>query len=272
MPGVNVRTFAAIRGCWLQSETEPKRRGVMASTRGNGKGRRRTAPATASRTATVLRRSSPRGGVLVVAGDDHGCVSSSMPHQSDVAFMAWFMPTLNPASVAEYLSFGEWGYALSRFSGMWVGFKAVSETVESGQSVDILPDRRFVLPDFAMPPGGLHYRWPDLPGPQIEERMETKKHAVWAFAEANPIDCALYGIRDARYGFVSTGKGHLDLMEALRLLGLDEAECRRLGIDIYKIGMVWPLAKRGALDFVRGKQEVLVVEEKRGIIESQLKE
>ena len=167
--------------------------------------------------------SSPRGGVLVVAGDDHGCVSSSMPHQSDVAFMAWFMPTLNPASVAEYLSFGEYGYALSRFSGMWVGFKAISETVESGQSVELPPDRRFTLPDFAMPPGGLHYRWPDLPGPQIEERMEAKKHAAWAFAEANPIDRAIYGIPDARYGFVTTGKGHLDLMEALRLLGLDEA-------------------------------------------------
>ena len=112
--------------------------------------------------------------------------------------------------------------------------------------MELPPDRRFTLPDFAMPPGGLHYRWPDLPGPQIEERMEAKKHAVWAFAEANPIDRAIYGIADARYGFVSTGKGHLDLMEALRLLGLDEAACRRLGIDIYKVGMVWPLAKRDA--------------------------
>jgi len=216
--------------------------------------------------------SSPRGGVLVVAGDDHGCVSSSMPHQSDVAFMAWFMPTLNPADLGEYLSFGAYGYALSRFSGMWVGFKAISETVESGRSVEIPPDRRFVLPEFAAPPGGLHYRWPDLPGPQIEERMEAKKHAVWAFAAANPIDRAIYALPDARYGFVTTGKGHLDLMEALRLLGLDEAACRRLGIDVYKVGMVWPLAWRGALDFVREKAEVLVVEEKRAIIESQLKE
>jgi indolepyruvate ferredoxin oxidoreductase len=216
--------------------------------------------------------SSPRGGVLVVAGDDHGCVSSSMPHQSDVAFMAWFMPTLNPAEVGEYLSFGAYGFALSRFSGMWVGFKAISETVESGRSVELPPDRRFVLPEFAVPAGGLHYRWPDLPGPQIEERMEAKKHAVWAFAAANPIDRAVYGLPDARYGFVTTGKGHLDLMEALRLLGLDEAACRRLGIDVYKVGMVWPLAWRGALDFVRDKEEVLVVEEKRAIIESQLKE
>jgi indolepyruvate ferredoxin oxidoreductase len=102
--------------------------------------------------------------------------------------------------------------------------------------------------------------------------MEAKKNATWAFAEANPIDRALYGIPGARYGFVTTGKGHLDLMEALRLLGLDERACRRLGIDIYKVGMVWPLAWRPALAFVRDKEEVLVVEEKRGIIESQLKE
>jgi indolepyruvate ferredoxin oxidoreductase len=271
LPAVNEDLAAtAVLGS-QQVETSPNAEvdGVFAMWYGKGPGVDRAGDALKHGNAYG---SSPRGGVLVVAGDDHGCVSSSMPHQSDVAFMAWFMPTLNPANVAEYLSFGEWGYALSRFSGMWVGFKAVSETVESGQSVEILPDRRFVIPEFRMPPGGLHYRWPDLPGPQIEERMEAKKHAAWAFADANPIDRALYGVRDARYGFVSTGKGHLDLMEALRLLGLDEAECRRLGIDVYKVGMVWPLAKRGALDFVRGKQEVLVVEEKRGIVESQLKE
>ena len=216
--------------------------------------------------------SSPHGGVLVVAGDDHGCVSSSMPHQSDVAFMAWFMPTLNPASVAEYLEFAEYGYALSRYSGMWVGFKAISETVEGASSFLLKPDRVFAKPDFQVPASGLHYRWPDLPGPQIEERMEAKKHAALAFAEANPIDRAVYGIADARFGFVTTGKAHLDLMEALRLLGLDEQRCRALGIDIYKVGMVWPLARRDALNFVRGKREVVVVEEKRGIIESQFKE
>ncbi|MGO4712978.1 indolepyruvate ferredoxin oxidoreductase family protein [Bradyrhizobium sp. 2TAF24] len=216
--------------------------------------------------------SSPHGGVLVVAGDDHGCVSSSMPHQSDVAFMTFFMPTLNPASVSEYLAFGEYGYALSRYSGMWVGFKAVSETVEAGASVELQPDRIFNTPDFTPPPGGLHYRWPDLPGPQIEQRLVAKKKAVQAFADANPIDRHIYELDHAGYGIVTTGKGHLDLMEALRLLGLDETVCRDLGIDIYKIGMVWPLAVRDTLAFIQGKQEVLVIEEKRGIIESQLKE
>lgn len=217
--------------------------------------------------------SSPRGGVLVIAGDDHGCVSSSMPHQSDAAFLAWFMPILNPANVAEYLEYGLYGIALSRYSGMWVGFKAISETVESAMSVELPPIPAFRIPDgFTPPPDGLHIRWPDYPGPQIEERMEAKKAATLAFAEANPIDRKIFDTPDARLGIVTTGKGHLDLMEALRLLGIDRSEARRLGLDVYKVGMVWPLAHDTALDFVRDKREVLVVEEKRGIIESQFKE
>ncbi|MEO3389064.1 indolepyruvate ferredoxin oxidoreductase family protein [Mesorhizobium sp. CAU 1741] len=271
LPAVNEDLAAtAVLGS-QQVETNPERTvdGVFALWYGKGPGVDRAGDALKHGNAYG---SSPHGGVLVVAGDDHGCVSSSMPHQSDVAFMAWFMPTLNPASVSEYLAFGEWGYALSRFSGMWVGFKAVSETVESAASFDLQQDRAFHEPDFDGPAGGLHYRWPDLPGPQIEERMEAKKQAVLAFADANPIDRHIYDVRDARFGIVTTGKGHLDLMEALRLLGIGEAECRELGIDIYKVGMVWPLARRDALDFVRGKEEVLVVEEKRGIIESQFKE
>ncbi len=216
--------------------------------------------------------SAPKGGVLVVAGDDHGCVSSSMPHQSDVAFMTWFMPTLNPASVAEYQSFGEYGLALSRFAGVWTGFKAISETVESAQSVELAADRVFVQPDFTAPPGGLHVRLADLPSAEIETRMAAKLAAVRAFVEAHPIDRAQFDLPQARFGFVTAGKGHLDLMEALRLLGLGPDQCRALGIDIYKVGMVWPLGLRDALDFVKGKAEVMVIEEKRGIIESQFKE
>ncbi|TAN12080.1 MAG: indolepyruvate ferredoxin oxidoreductase family protein [Rhizobiaceae bacterium] len=271
MPAVNEDLAAtAVLGS-QQVETNPDRQveGVFGLWYGKGPGLDRAGDALKHGNAYG---SSPHGGVLVVAGDDHGCVSSSMPHQSDVAFMAWFMPTLNPASVAEYLAFGEYGYALSRFSGMWAGFKAISETVESAASVEIVPSRLFNEPHFAPPPGGLHYRWPDLPGPQIEERMEAKKHAVYAFAEANPIDHHIYRVGHASFGIVTTGKAHQDLMEALRLLGLDESECRRVGIDIYKIGMVWPLARRDALDFVKEKREVLVVEEKRGIVESQFKE
>ncbi len=217
--------------------------------------------------------SSPHGGVLVVAGDDHGCVSSSMSHQSDVAFMSWYMPTLNPASIAEYIDYGLYGFALSRFSGMWVGFKAISETVEGASSVELAAPPRFQTPaDFAMPEGGLNMRWPDLPGMQIERRMKFKKEAVRAFARANPIDRALYNVPGARYGIITTGKAHHDVLEALAMLGVDERRARTIGLDIYKVGIVWPLENDGAERFMAGKEEVLVIEEKRGIIESQLKE
>src|SRR6266404_6261175 len=271
LPAVNEDLAATAMLGSQQVETNPAREvdGVFGLWYGKGPGVDRSGDALKHGNAYG---SSPHGGVLVVAGDDHGCVSSSMPHQSDVAFMAWFIPTLNPASVSEYLAFGEYGYALSRFCGMWVGFKAISETVESCASVDLPARRRFIPPDYDMPPGGLHYRWPDLPGPQIEHRLEAKKNAVLAFAAANPIDRKIYDIPDATYGIVTTGKAHLDLMEALRLIGLGETECRRLGIDIYKVGMVWPLAHHDALEFVREKREILVIEEKRGIIESQFKE
>ena len=151
--------------------------------------------------------SSPKGGVLVVAGDDHGCVSSSMPHQSDVAFMTWMMPTLNPANVGEFLEFGAYGLALSRFSGRWVGFKAISETVESGQSVALQPDRAFTLPQITPPPGGLHVRRSDMPSPEIETRLQHKLCAVEAFVEANPIDRRIYNLDNATFGIVTTGKG-----------------------------------------------------------------
>ena len=271
LPAVNEDLAAtAVLGS-QQVETHPDKTvdGVFAMWYGKGPGLDRAGDALKHGNAYG---SSAQGGALIVAGDDHGCVSSSMPHQSDVAFMTWFMPTLNPASVAEYLAFGEYGYALSRYSGMWVGFKAISETVESAPSFDLPEDRQFAMPDFTIPADGLHYRWPDLPGPQIEERLVHKKNAVFAFAQANQIDRHIYHIKNAPFGIVTTGKGHLDLMEALRLLGVDEALCRELGIDIYKVGMVWPLARADALDFVRGKREVMVIEEKRGIIESQFKE
>ncbi|NCF25353.1 MAG: indolepyruvate ferredoxin oxidoreductase family protein, partial [Gammaproteobacteria bacterium] len=271
LPAVNEDLAAtAVLGA-QQVETDPEREvdGVFGLWYGKGPGVDRAGDALKHGNAYG---SSPHGGVLVVAGDDHGCVSSSMPHQSDVAFLTFMMPHVNPANVAEYLEFGLWGIALSRFSGMWVGFKAISETVESAMSVELPPYPQFVTPDFEMPPGGLHYRWPDLPGPQIEERLEAKKAATLAFAAANPIDRRIFDVPDARFGIVTTGKGHLDLMEALRLLGVDREEARRLGIDVYKVGMVWPLEHDGALEFVKNKREVLVIEEKRGIIESQFKE
>jgi len=272
LPAINEDLAATAVLGTQQVESEPGRTvdGVFSIWYGKGPGVDRAGDALKHGNAYG---SSPQGGVLVVAGDDHGCVSSSMSHQSDVAFMTFFMPVLNPASVAEYLEFGLYGFALSRFSGTWVGFKAISETVESAQStwLPALPQYRTPA-DYTAPDYGLHYRWPDLPGPQVEARMVAKLEAVRAFARANPIDRAIYQLPEARFGIVTTGKGHLDLMEALRLLGVTEQRARELGIDIYKVGMVWPLETAGARAFLRGKEEVLVVEEKRGIIESELKE
>ncbi len=271
LPAVN-EEFAATQMIGTQQvETDPDRTcaGVFGLWYGKGPGVDRAGDALKHGNAYG---SSPTGGVLVVAGDDHGCASSSMPHQSDVAFMNFFMPTIHPANVAEFLPFAEWGYALSRFSGMWVGFKAISEVVESGMSFELPADRTFATPDFTPPKDGLHYRWPDLPGPQIEERMEAKKEAVLAFARTNPIDRVEWGHADARFGIITTGKSHLDVLEAFRLLGIDQAKAAEIGIDIYKVGLVWPLEGQGALAFASGKQELLIVEEKRGIIESQLKE
>jgi len=272
LPAVNEDLAAtAVLGS-QQVETDPDREvdGVFGIWYGKGPGVDRAGDALKHGNAYG---SSPNGGVLVIAGDDHGCVSSSMPHQSDVAFMTFMMPNLNPSSVAEYLEFGLYGLALSRYTGTWVGFKAISETVESAMSIELPPYPQFVIPkDFEMPADGLHYRWPDFPGPQIEERLETKKAATLAFAAANPIDRKIFNVPNARFGIVTTGKAHLDLMEALRLIGIDNDNAEKVSVDVYKVGMVWPLEHDGALEFVRNKHEVLVVEEKRGIIESQFKE
>ncbi len=222
--------------------------------------------------------SSPHGGVLVVCGDDHGVVSSSMPHQSDQALMAWSMPVLNPASIEEYLSFGLYGWALSRFSGAWVGFKAISETVESAASV-ALPDSfpAFVTPDdFTPPPGGLHYRNGDLPSLAIEERLRFKLDAVHAFVRANravfPIDRMIVDAPDATLGIVTAGKAHLDLMEALRLLGLDEKALRDAGIRVRKLGLTFPIEPVAMEAFCTGLSDLLVVEEKGPVVEGQIKD
>ena len=206
LPAVNEDLAAtAVLGS-QQVETDPHREvdGVFGLWYGKGPGVDRSGDALKHGNAYG---SSPTGGVLVVAGDDHGCVSSSMPHQSDVAFLTFMMPWVNPANVAEYLEFGLWGIALSRFSGMWVGFKAISETVESAMSVELRPYPQFVTPDFEIPAGGLHYRWPDLPGPQIEERLEAKKAATLAFAAANPIDKKVFDVPDARLRHRHDGQG-----------------------------------------------------------------
>jgi indolepyruvate ferredoxin oxidoreductase len=217
---------------------------------------------------------SPRGGVLVVAGDDHGCVSSSMPHQSDFTMMGWHMPIVNPSNVTEMIEFGAYGFALSRFSGAWIGFKAISETVESGSSVDLdsLSTEWTAHVDPNMPAGGLHNRWPDLPSLAIEARLAAKLDAVRRFARANSIDRCLAPSPRANVGIVTCGKAHLDVMEALRRLGLTAADLDTAGIRIYKVGLSFPLETTRIDAFVQGLDEVLVIEEKGPVVEQQIKE
>ncbi|MFN9775820.1 MAG: indolepyruvate ferredoxin oxidoreductase family protein [Burkholderiales bacterium] len=254
---------------------DPERRveGVFAMWYGKGPG--------VDRSGDALKHghafgSSPSGGVLVVAGDDHGCVSSSMPHQSDVAMQAWSMPVLHPASVAEYLEFGLYGWALSRFSGAWVGFKAISEVVESGMTVDL--DRvalDFEDPvDFASPPGvgPLHVRATDLPSLAIEARLAAKLDAVRAFARLNSIDRHVVASPKATLGIVTVGKAHFDFMEVLRRLDLDPDALAAAGVRVYKVGLVYPLEPTRILEFAQGLEELLVIEEKAPVVERQIKE
>ncbi|WP_042265601.1 indolepyruvate ferredoxin oxidoreductase family protein [Paraburkholderia heleia] len=218
--------------------------------------------------------SSPHGGVLVVAGDDHGCVSSSMPHQSDFAMMAWHMPVVNPSNIADMLEFGLYGWALSRYSGAWVGYKAISETVESGSTVDLDAIRTdWQAPEgFAPPPGGLHNRWPDLPSLAIEQRLAAKLDAVRHFARMNSIDKWIAPSPHANVGIVTCGKAHLDLMETLRRLDLTVDDLDRAGVRIYKVGLSFPLEMSRIDAFVSGLTDVLVIEEKGPVIEQQIKD
>jgi indolepyruvate ferredoxin oxidoreductase len=217
--------------------------------------------------------SSAQGGVLVIAGDDHGCVSSSMPHQSDLAMQAWSMPVLHPGNVAEYLEFGLYGWALSRFSGAWVGFKALSEVVESGMTVDLdAVPLDFTLPvDFA-PPQSLHVRSVDLPSLALEERLASKLDAVRAFAKINSLDKHIVSSPRATLGIVTVGKAHFDFMEVLRRLALDPNALAAAGVRVYKVGLVFPLEPTRMLDFVTGLEEILVIEEKAAAVERQIKE
>jgi len=256
-----------------QVESDPDRTvdGVFALWYGKGPGVDRAGDALKHGNAYG---SSPHGGVLVVAGDDHGCVSSSMPHQSDVAMQAWSMPVIHPGNVAEYLEFGLYGWALSRFSGNWVGFKAISEVVESGMTVDLDAVRTEFPPpaEFVPPAGGLHYRWPDLPSLTIEQRLAAKLDAVRAFARNNSIDRLICEAPAANLGIITVGKAHYDFLEVLRRLGLTPADLEQAGIRVYKVGLVFPLEPERIAAFVAGLGEVLVIEEKAPVVERQLKD
>ncbi|MDD3445007.1 MAG: indolepyruvate ferredoxin oxidoreductase family protein, partial [Zavarzinia sp.] len=216
---------------------------------------------------------SKNGGVLALCGDDHAARSSTIAHQSDHALIHFGMPVFNPAHVQDYLDLGLAGFAMSRWTGAWIGFKCITDTIESSARVDVSSDRLvFRTPeDFAMPPGGLNIQlglWPLVAEiKQIDHRLE----AVKAFARANGIDRQILGGRGARrLGIVTTGKATLDVIEALDALGLGPARAEAAGVAVYKVGMSWPLEPEGIKTFVDGCDEVLVIEEKRPVIEEQL--
>ncbi len=213
------------------------------------------------------------GGAIMVMGDDHTGESSTTCHQSDWALVDVHMPVLSPAGVQEILDYGVYGYGLSRYAGVCVGLKAVKDTVEATAVVDGRPDRmQLVTPDFPLPEGGLNIRLGDHWVPQEERLLAHKRYAAEAFARANGIDKRIWGRPGAKIGFVSAGKNWLDLVHALTLLGIDEAEAERLGITTYKVGQVWPLDMEGFKDWAEGLDLIVVVEEKRKLLEVQIKE
>jgi len=218
--------------------------------------------------------SSKHGGVLVLAGDDHAAKSSTLAHQSEHILKACCIPVLNPADVQDYLDFGLHGYAMSRYSGCWIGFKCVTDVVESGASVIVDPERVQVkLPtDFAMPQDGLNIRWPDGFLEQETRLLYWKVYAALAYVRANGLDRIVWDSPGARLGIITTGKSFGDTMQALADLGIDERVARDIGLRVYKVAMTWPLEPQGARRFAQGLEEILVIEEKRQLMEYQIKE
>ncbi len=281
LPAINEELGATAVLGTQRVEADPERTcaGVFALWYGKGPGVDRAGDALKHGNAYGA---SPHGGVLMVAGDDHGCVSSSMPHQSDQAFQAMHAPIVSPANVAEYLEFGLYGWALSRFSGNWVGFTALSEVVESAATVDLdLVNARVAAwqdadtvrqaTGYAPPAGSLHYRWPDLPSLTIEQRLHAKLDAVRAFARVNSIDRHVVASDRATVGIVTAGKAHYDLLEVLRRLDISLDTLAAHGVRIYKLGLTYPIEPTRLQTFAQGLQEVLVVEEKGPVVEEQLR-
>ena len=212
------------------------------------------------------------GGVLAVAGDDHACKSSTLPHQSEHMFIGASVPVLAPANVQEVLDLGIFGWELSRYSGCWVGLKAITENMDSAISADIDSDRvDIIIPEeFELPADGVHARWPDRP---LEQELRLNKYKIYAareFARVNRLNRVVLDSSNPRFGIITSGKAYLDVMQALEDMGINEAIGAEIGIRIFKVGMPWPLEPRLTHDFAEGLEEILVVEEKRSIIEDQL--
>ncbi|WP_068639372.1 indolepyruvate ferredoxin oxidoreductase family protein [Thauera butanivorans] len=272
-PGINEDLAATAVWGSQQVQLSPGARhdGVFAMWYGKGPG--------VDRCGDVFRHANAAGsarfgGVLVVAGDDHAAKSSTLPHQTDHFFKSMMMPVLAPAGVQQYIDFGVHGYALSRYSGCWVAFKALADTVETSASVDIDPQRvQVVVPtDFALPADGLNLRWPDPPLLQEKRLLHYKLYAALAYARANRLNRIVIDSPNPRLGIITSGKSYLDVRQALDDLGIDAAQAAEIGLRVYKVGMVWPLEADGVRSFAEGLEEILVVEEKRQLLEYQLKE
>ena len=271
-PGLNEDLAATAIWGAQQAELRGEGRydGVFALWYGKGPG--------VDRSGDVMRHAnmagtSPHGGVLMAMGDDHTGESSTTLHQSDWAMVDAYMPVVSPAGVQEILDYGLYGWALSRFAGVWVGLKTMKDTVEATAVVDGRPDRmRFVVPEFRMPEGGLNIRLIDTPVAQEARMIDYKRFAAEAFARANKMDRRVWGKPGASIGFVAAGKNWLDLTHALTLLGIDAAEAERLGITTYKVGQTFPLDMDSFHEWAEGLELIVVVEEKRKLIEVQVKE
>ena len=220
-----------------------------------------------------LAGTSAHGGVLILMGDDHVCESSTTAHQSEYSLVNTLIPVLNPAGVQDILDFGLYGWALSRYSGCWVGLKSVHDTVEASASVIARPDwMSLTAPEnFVMPEGGVNFRWPDTPQAQEARLHQFKLPAVSAFLRQNPIDRQVLGDTHGQLGIISTGKSYLDVRRALLELGIDEVRSKSLGLKLYKVGMPWPLEPDGLKAFASGTRKLVVVEEKRALIEDQVR-
>lgn len=212
------------------------------------------------------------GGVLAVAGDDHAAKSSSLPSQSEHSFIGVSMPVLSPANVQEVLDLGIYGWELSRYCGTWVALKAITENMDSAISAEIDPARvNIVTPDeFELPPDGVHARWPDKPLDQERRLNKYKIYAAREFARVNNLNRVVIDSSKPRLGIITTGKAYLDVLQALEDLGIDERKAGLIGLRVFKVGMSWPLEPVATHQFAQGLEEILVVEEKRSILEDQL--
>ncbi|KZD23969.1 indolepyruvate ferredoxin oxidoreductase family protein [Tardiphaga robiniae] len=214
------------------------------------------------------------GGVLCLAGDDHGAKSSTVPHQSDHAFISALMPYLYPSSIHEMIEMGLLGIAMSRYSGCWVGMKVITETVETTAEINLNDEMTpFNIPtDFELPPDGLNLRWPDDRYVQDRRLQDYKGFAAIAFARANNINRVTMDSPNARFGIMASGKSYEDVRQALRELGITEEVAAKIRLRLYKIGMPWPLEPEGVRKFAVGLEEIFIVEERREIVENQVKQ